>query len=782
MGVRGRLLLAFLGISMFSLVAAASGLYSLLQVGGALKRITEQRVPQALSWLELSRSVESVVRAAPALLVVKTNDARIEVSNEIASQIEKLKPFLQGNSNYETEEEKSATADVMRFFAQLTKNLVRLDELVKKRLSIVVLEEKRIRDLFRANSIAQRMLSPGERILGAQMADWKRNQKTAKANRSSKEKSDLVDSIISLIPQQRAVLLVDSIHSSLLKITDADSAERIDVLIFPLKKSLQELYEVSLVVSKLAKRRLAKQVAILEDLTAGPNSLPQIRKNELLVIAEAEELLAVNERLSKFLTNRVSFLVNRANSDIEKANHQAATIQALNRNILIGIAALSIVSSFLIVWLYVGRNLIARLTALSDSMLAIAGGNLRAPLPEPGSGDEIGRMAASLVVFRDTAIEVEENNLRDIETARRRLVDAIENSSEGFAFYDPDDRLVLCNTRYKELLYPNTDINIEPGTAFETIIRKAAEEGHIDDAEGRIDEWVAKRLALHNSPGKPWIQQRSGGQWILITERKTGDGGTVAIYSDITDLKQREEELTTKSNALEETNKRLENAQEQISKYIDPNVTEKIFKGEFSAELSHKRTKLTMFFSDIKDFTQFTDASDPEDVAKLLNEYLGEMAQIVRTWGGTIPQFTGDSIFAIFGAPDSKGEQEDALACLRMALEMQMKMKTLREKWWNQGIQFPFEIRCGIHTGMANVGNYGSEGFMEYSAIGLNTNLASRLEQACLPGEIYLSHASWALVNDEIPCEEVGTIEVKGFHYPIQTYRVLQHDVELVPE
>ncbi len=236
-----------------------------------------------------------------------------------------------------------------------------------------------------------------------------------------------------------------------------------------------------------------------------------------------------------------------------------------------------------------------------------------------------------------------------------RLVDAIENSSEGFAFFDPDDRLVLCNTRYKELLYPNTDIDIEPGTAFETIIRGAAENGHIVDAEGRIDEWVADRLAFHHDPGEPRIQQRSGGQWILITERKTGDGGNVAIYSDITDLKQREEELTTKSNALEETNKRLKKAQEQISKYIDPNITEKIFKGEFSAELSHKRTKLTMFFSDIKDFTQFTDAADPEDVAKLLNEYLGEMAQIVRTWGGTIPQFTGDSIYAIFGAPDSKG-------------------------------------------------------------------------------------------------------------------------------
>jgi len=782
MGVRGRLLLAFLGISMFSLVAAASGLYSLSQVGGALNKITEQRVPEALSWLELSRRVERVVRAAPALLVVKTDSARIEVSNEIASQMAQIEPILQRSRNYETEDEKTATAEVVELFADMTENLDSLDELVKKRLSIVAFEKKRIRDLSRANSIAKRMLSPGERILGAQMADWSRNQETTKANQLSKEKSDLVNSIMSLIPQQRAALLVDSIHNNLLKITDADTAERIDVLTFPLQKSLKELYEVSLVVSKRMKRRLAKQVAILEGLTVGPNSLSLVRKNELAVIAQAEELLAVNVRLSKFLTNRVDFLVNSANSDIEKANLQAAAIQALNRNILIGIAALSLVSSFLIVWLYVGRNLIARLTALSDSMLAIAGGNLRAPLPEPGSGDEIGRMAESLVVFRDTAIEVEENNLRDIETARRRLVDAIENSSEGFAFFDPDDRLVLCNTRYKELLYPNTNIDIEPGTAFETIIRRAAEDGHIVDAEGRIDEWVADRLAFHHDPGEPRIQQRSSGRWILITERKTGDGGNVAIYSDITDLKQREEELTTKSNALEEANKRLKKAQEQISKYIDPHVTEKIFKGEFSAELSHKRTKLTMFFSDIKDFTQFTDASDPEDVAKLLNEYLGEMAQIVRTWGGTIPQFTGDSIYVIFGAPDSNGERGDALACLRMALEMQMKMKTLQEKWWNQGIQFPFEIRCGIHTGMANVGNYGSEGFMEYSAIGLNTNLASRLEQACQPGEIYLSHTSWAFVNDEIPCEEVGTIEVKGFHYPIQTYRVLQHDVEMAPE
>ncbi|MGD9134347.1 MAG: hypothetical protein PVF78_11905, partial [Desulfobacterales bacterium] len=234
MGVRGRLLLAFLGISMFSLVAAASGLYSLSQVGGALNKITAQRVPEALSWMELSRRVESLVRAAPALLVVTTDEDRSKVSNEIESQISQLKPFLRTSRSYETEAEKKATTRVFDLFGDMSVNLASLNVLVQKRLFIVALEEERIRDLSRANSIAQRMLSPGERILGAQMADWKRNQETAEANQLSNEKLDLVNSIIGLIPQQRAALLVDSIHNDLLKITDADSAEQIDVLKFPL--------------------------------------------------------------------------------------------------------------------------------------------------------------------------------------------------------------------------------------------------------------------------------------------------------------------------------------------------------------------------------------------------------------------------------------------------------------------------------------------------------------------------------------------------------------------
>ena len=242
-----------------------------------------------------------------------------------------------------------------------------------------------------------------------------------------------------------------------------------------------------------------------------------------------------------------------------------------------------------------------------------------------------------------------------------RLVDAIENSSEGFAFYDPKDALVICNSRYQELLYPDVDIGIEPGMAFETIIRSAAEGGHIVEAEGRIDEWVADRLEIHRNPGEPRLQQRSSGQWILITERKTGDGGTVAIYSDVTDLKQREEELTKKSNALEQ----LSN---QLAKYLSPQVYDSIFAGKQEVKLVSQRKRLTVFFSDLVGFTETTERLESEDLTRLLNQYLTEMSQIALAHGATLDKFVGDAIVIFFGDPETLGVKEDALACVKMAL------------------------------------------------------------------------------------------------------------------
>src|SRR5262245_14380700 len=136
----------------------------------------------------------------------------------------------------------------------------------------------------------------------------------------------------------------------------------------------------------------------------------------------------------------------------------------------------------------------------------------------------------------------EEVNLREISEARTRLTDAIESISEGFSLYDAEDKLIVCNTRYRELFATHADVMV-PGTSFETILRTAIERGLIMDAEGCRDAWLRERLKRHHAASEMHIQRRSDGRWIQVSERKTANGGVVAIYADITELKQHEAEL-----------------------------------------------------------------------------------------------------------------------------------------------------------------------------------------------------------------------------------------------
>ena len=131
------------------------------------------------------------------------------------------------------------------------------------------------------------------------------------------------------------------------------------------------------------------------------------------------------------------------------------------------------------------------------------------------------------------------------ERAQMQLRDAIESISEGFSLFDADDRLVISNDRLQEFLYPRGTPLPEPGTPFETIIRTAARAGLIEDVHDHptVEDWIKSRLAEHREPSSESIQRRANGKWFRVTERRTEDGGHVAVYSDITELKGREEEL-----------------------------------------------------------------------------------------------------------------------------------------------------------------------------------------------------------------------------------------------
>ena len=149
------------------------------------------------------------------------------------------------------------------------------------------------------------------------------------------------------------------------------------------------------------------------------------------------------------------------------------------------------------------------------------------------------------------------------------------------------------------------------------------------------------------------------------------------------------------------------------------------------------------------------------------------MSQIALKYGGTIDKFVGDAILIFFGDPETKGEREDAKLCVLMALEMQERMNYLRGLWQDQGITNPLEIRIGINTGYCNVGNFGSKNRLDYTIIGGEVNLASRLESSAMTGQILISEETYALIKNDIFCEKKEEIKVKGIAHKIQTYQVV---------
>jgi class 3 adenylate cyclase/phosphoglycerate-specific signal transduction histidine kinase len=546
----------------------------------------------------------------------------------------------------------------------------------------------------------------------------------------------------------------------------------------PHPSSLKPLQERFVAAASRAEKSLAQLPAAVGDgglkgLTVkliafgtSAGNIFDLRREELHQIAVAQASLQANNSLVLHLGKEVAELVLTAQNNSDAAALRTAQAIRNGRLLLLFITALSVVGAVLIAVLYVVPRVVRPIENITVAMSGLAAGDTSIDVPGRDRSDEIGRMAEALGVFRDTAIEVQRSNQREIREGRRRLAVAIESISEALSLYDREDRLVVCNNKYRTLLYPGDAAEISPGMTFESIVRRAAEGGYVKDAEGRVDEWVRERMARHREPSGSHVQQRSDGRWILVSERKTDDGSTVAVYSDITELKQRENQLADKSRALEQLSS-------QLAKYLSPQVYQSIFTGKQEVKIASRRKKLTVFFSDIAGFTETTDRLESEDLTRLLNHYLTEMSEIAVSYGATIDKYVGDAIVIFFGDPETRGVKEDALACVEMAIAMRKRMRELHGAWRASGIEKPLQCRIGINTGYCTVGNFGSEDRMDYTIVGGGVNLASRLEAAATPGEILMSYETYANVLHRIHCEERGDISVKGIAYPVATYQVV---------
>ena len=223
---------------------------------------------------------------------------------------------------------------------------------------------------------------------------------------------------------------------------------------------------------------------------------------------------------------------------------------------------------------------------------------------------------------------------------------------------------------------------------------------------------------------------------------------------------------------LETSNAFLASISLKISRYLSPQLFKSIFAGEKDTAIHTERKKLTIFFSDIKDFTATTEQLQPEEMTVLLNEYFTEMSKIALAHGGTVNRFIGDAMLVFFGDPETRGVADDARACLKMAFEMQRRIAELNVRWRNQGIEQPFRVRMGVNTGFCNVGNFGSSDRMDYTIIGAEANLAARLQAIAEPGQIVMGYETYALVRDMVTARELPPLDIKGIGHSVIPYTV----------
>ncbi len=218
----------------------------------------------------------------------------------------------------------------------------------------------------------------------------------------------------------------------------------------------------------------------------------------------------------------------------------------------------------------------------------------------------------------------------------------------------------------------------------------------------------------------------------------------------------------------------IESYTTKLSKYVSPQIYQSIIKDLGNNNVESKTKKLTIFFSDIVNFTKTTESLESEELTSMLNSYLIVMSDIALKYGATIDKYIGDAIMIFFGDPFSKGIKEDAIACVKMAIEMQNRMESFREEQKINAVVNPFHIRIGIATGNVTVGNFGSNERMDYTILGKYVNLASTLEASSAHDEILIAQETNIQIKNVINTVIKEKIDVTGFHEKIQPYEVVR--------
>ncbi len=387
-------------------------------------------------------------------------------------------------------------------------------------------------------------------------------------------------------------------------------------------------------------------------------------------------------------------------------------------------------------------------------------------------------------IIRDVSEQARMEESLRLSDLRNRSI--METASDAIIVADSAGRVMSWNAAAERIFgYEVSEVSGSPLTIIIPEEHKAAHDAGIERVTGGGEHHVIGKtveLTGLRKDGRQIPIELSLSTWQIGDERYYA-----GIIRDISERKKAEQKLQSQKKKLEvrardlarlhsevkSKNEQLQALSNKLAKYLSRQVYKNIFEGKSDVKIESYRKKLTIFFSDIQGFTELTDRVESEVLTGALNRYLNEMSTIALDHGGTIDKYIGDAIMIFFGDPETLGEQEDAIACVKMAIAMRKRLEEMRREWDVLGVMQPLSVRMGVNTGYCTVGNFGSEERLDYTIVGGAVNLASRLESAADSDEILISQDTFSLIKDVIACQPKHEIRVKGIAYPIMTYSVL---------
>jgi len=571
-GLRGRLLLAFAGISSFAVLSALTAFLAFFVARQALEEMATARAPLALGATDLLGHSERLVASGPALLsavnanevaaVMATKNAELAAVHNLLDQIRLA------------DAQSPMVNEIATTIEGLAGNLDDIGIAATRRSQALSDRTALLRNVFGAARAFSRTWMTHFETVQKEITELERAGSTNQGN--ARQLNDLEQAMLSALPLDELQRRASDNFQILVGAAETDDPVELARLKAASQIAIRDMDALVSGVDLDTSTELLPQIKQLNDAALGAGGLFAVKELELNATAEGHRLIGDNARLANRLSDAVRAFVATSRRQMETSARNAVAVQTVGAAALALIALLSLISSVLIVWLYVGRSIVARLTRLGGAMTDIAAGGRETKVPVTGT-DEVAAMGRAVEVFRRNAIELDkllaerveaaarlENVVKErtAELARREaeLRVMFESLPEGIAMFDAGRNLVASNRHFQEILRLPKSI-VGAGATFEGFLRFLTERGEF--GAGDVEEMVHRRVestteAYHTE------RTRSDGTVVEVRRAPVPGGGFVSIYSDITERKRGEREIREARDTAEATLRELRATQASL--------------------------------------------------------------------------------------------------------------------------------------------------------------------------------------------------------------------------